>query len=418
MPPLRLQRYDAAAFASLAAYAAGATAVPVAMVQMSAELGFALDAGGMGAAGGLALAKTLTVVVAMVGSAFFAARWGKRPTLGGAALLMALGTAAVACAPGYGLLLLAFCLAGLGEGGVEALTTPFVEALHPEAPGRYINLTHAFWSVGVVVAVLGTGAWLAAGGSWRVPLAGVASAGLLAAVLVLRPPARGAAYPEAATARTAGTDGAGTEAGAWREAKSLAANGRFWFFFAAMAFAGGGEFGLTFWAASYIQLGVAQGDPAAAWRGGVGTAFFAGGMFLARVGWGLRLGENGLRPLILGSAAAGVAVTALLPLANGFGLLCVLLTAAGVATAPFWPSVQALAAQRLGRKDPTVLFVLLSCAGVPGCGLVVGLMGWAGDRVGLRAAFFVVPACFLALAVLVVAATRAAKSTPPVEARE
>lgn len=405
MRPLNLQRYDAAAFASLAAYAAGATAVPVAMVQMSADLGFALDAGGMGAAGGLALAKTLTVVVAMVGSAFLAARWGKRPTLSGAVLVMGLGTAAAACAPGYGLLLLAFCLAGLGEGGVEALTTPFVEALHPDAPGRYINLTHAFWSVGVGVAVLGTGAWLAAGGSWRVPLLVIAAAAVISAVLVLRPPAPGAAYPEAAAASTPGAGAA-----AWREARALAATGRFWFFFAAMAFAGGGEFGLTFWAASYIQLGVAGGDTAAAWRGGVGTACFAGGMFAARLGWGMMLGEDRLRGLILGSAAGGVAVTAVLPLAHGFGLLCVLLAAAGVATAPFWPSVQALAARRLGRDDPTVLFVLLSCAGVPGCGLVVGLMGWTGDRVGLQAAFFVVPACFLVLALLVVAATRAPRA--------
>lgn len=46
---------------------------------------------------------------------------------------------------------------------------------------------------------------------------------------------------------------------------------------------------------------------------------------------------------------------------------------------------------------------LLSCAGVPGCGLFAWLMGVAGDHFGLRASFFLVPGCFVLLGALIAA---------------
>ena len=49
-----------------------------------------------------------------------------------------------------------------------------------------------------------------------------------------------------------------------------------------------------------------------------------------------------------------------------------------------------------------MLFILLSCAGVPGCGVFTWLMGYVGDQTGgLRAAFYLIPACYLALAGLI-----------------
>jgi fucose permease len=81
-----------------------------------------------------------------------------------------------------------------------------------------------------------------------------------------------------------------------------------------------------------------------------------------------------------------------------FGLLFL----AGIATAPFWPSVQSYCADRLPKTDTTMLFILLSCAGVPGCGFFAWLMGYIGDRTGsLSSAFYLVPFCYLALALLI-----------------
>jgi fucose permease len=81
-----------------------------------------------------------------------------------------------------------------------------------------------------------------------------------------------------------------------------------------------------------------------------------------------------------------------------FGLLFL----AGVASAPFWPSVQSYCADCLPETDTTMLFILLSCAGIPGCGFFTWLMGYIGNQGGgLGRAFYLVPACYLALAALI-----------------
>ena len=48
------------------------------------------------------------------------------------------------------------------------------------------------------------------------------------------------------------------------------------------------------------------------------------------------------------------------------------------------------------------ILILLSCAGVPGCGLFTYLMGVMGNRSGnLTTAFYLVPACYAILAILI-----------------
>ena len=183
-----------------------------------------------------------------------------------------------------------------------------------------------------------------------------------------------------------------------RQALGIVREPRFYLFFAAMFVAGGGEFCLTFWCASHIQLRL---NPAP-WAGGVGTACFAAGMVLGRTGWGYLVKQRHLNALIVFSALAGTAVTLFFPTTRDLWAFFGLLFVAGVATAPFWPSVQSYCADRMPKADTTMLFVLLSCAGVPGCGFFTWLMGFIGNKTGsLADAFYLVPACYFALAVLV-----------------
>ncbi len=383
-------RYDYAAFTTFFSYAAGSVVLPVALVPLSKDLGFSLEEGGMAAGGALHLGRTLPMVATILLCGFAAGRWGKRRTMGTSVAVMGLGVLICAWAPVYGVLFLALMIAGMGEGMIEGLATPFVQSLHPQEPGRYINFTHSFWSIGVMVTVLATGGLISLGVPWRALVTAAAVLAFIAAAMMLLPVRKGQPYPEHGEPIRGKV--------VWGQAKEIIHTRHFWLFFAAMFVAGGGEFCLTFWCASYIQLSILD----AAWAGGVGTACFAGGMFLGRTGWGYLIKQHQLKQLILLSALAAAAITFLIPFLTSLWMLFCVLFLAGIATAPFWPSVQSYCADRLPTVDTTMLFILLSCAGIPGCGFFTWLMGYIGNQTGdLRVAFYLVPACFLTLAALI-----------------
>ncbi len=384
---MKFGRYDYAAFSCFTGYACCSVVVPVVLIELARSLNFPLTDGGMGAGGALQLGRSIPMVFAMLFCGFAAGRWGKVPTLGVSLLIMAAGIMLASAAPVYGLLFLAVAIAGLGEGVVEGLATPVVQDLHEhEEPGRYINFAHSFWSIGVVVTVLAAGALLSWGVSWRLIL-------LLAGVLALVPallfllPSRGARHPDKPEKLHWTT--------VWGHATTLMKQPRFWLFFAAMVLAGGGEFCLTFWVSSFIRIDYA-GSP---WLGGLGTAVFAGGMIVGRMVSGFLVSQQRLRDLILWMAGAGTLLALFPPLLHSIWILFVLLFFIGIATGPFWPSIQSYCVDRI-PGDSTMIYILLSCAGVPGCGLFAWLMGVAGDHFGLRASFFLVPGCFVLLGAL------------------
>jgi MFS family permease len=383
-------RYDYAAFLTFISYAAGSVVLPIALLMLSRDLGFSLEEGGLAAGGALTLGRTLTIVLAMLYCGFAAGRWGMRQTYGWSVLLMGLGMGLCAFSPNYSFLFITLTLSGIGAGIIEGLATPFVQELHPKESGRYINFSHSFWSIGVVLTVLISGALLALGVSWRIVVGGTAATALLPALIVLWPESKGREYPDH------------PERLHWRtvmeQAKCIVALPRFWLFFTAMFLAGGGETCLAFWSASYIQINFQT----TAWSGGVGTACFAGGMVVSRLGWGYLIKQHQLKQLLVYSGLGGLVVTIFLPSLTGLWTLFGVLFFAGIAIAPFWPSLQSYSADRLPKCDTTMLFILLSCAGIPGCGLFTWVMGYiANQGVGLGKAFYLVPLCFLLLTILV-----------------
>ncbi len=383
-------RYDYASFNSMIAYAGSSMVVPVALVSLARELGFSLESGGMSAGGALPLGRNVPMVAAMLLCGFISGRWGKRRTFGVSVALMGAGIMLCAFAPSYGVLFLALMVAGLGEGIIEGIATPFVQDLHPAEPGRYINFAHSFWSVGVLATVLLSGGLMSLGVSWRI-LAGLVAVFSMGAAAMLLLPGSSSRKPmehhEPIHWKTI-----------WNQMAAICRIRGFWLFFAAMFVAGGGEFCLTFWCASFIRLNFVD----SAWAGGFGTACFAAGMFLGRSGWGYLIRQHQLKQLIVWSALAGVLVTLPFPFLDNLYVLCVLLFLSGIATAPFWPSIQSYCTDRLPEADTTMLFILLSCAGVPGCGVFTWLMGYLGNQLGgLSGAFYLVPSCYLILAALI-----------------
>ena len=390
MRKMTFGRYDYASFLSFFAYAAGSVVLPVALVSLANDLNFSLDKGGMAAGGALHFGRTIAMIPSILLCGFAAGHWGKRKTMGTSVALMSLGVLLCALAPAYGIMFLAVMVAGLGEGVCEGLGTPFVQVLHPDESGRYINFAHSFWSIGIVVTVLVSGGLISMGVNWRVPVAATACLGFIASAIYLLPQSPGREYPDHPEPIHWKVT--------WEHARRIVSTPRYWLFFAAMFVAGGGEFCLTYWCASFIQLNFMD----AAWAGGVGTACFAGGMFVGRTGWGYLIKQHQLKQLVVFSALAGTLITLLIPFLTTLWVLFILLFMAGIASAPFWPSVQSYGADRLHETDSTMLIILLSCAGIPGSGFFTWLMGYIGDQTGdLRTAFYLIPACYITLAAII-----------------
>jgi fucose permease len=397
---LRFGRYDYAAFITFATYAASSLAIPVVLVDMAEDLRFPLLEGGMATGGSFQIVRSLAMCASMLYAGFAAARWGNRRPLGVAIGTMGLGLLLCAMAPSYLLVLPVLLIAGLGEGVVEGLGTPFVQDMHGDDPGRYVNFAHGFWSFGTFTFALIAGAALVWHVSWRAILAAVGLFALIPMAMLFLPSRK--PYPE--------REQAGSSADTWRRLVQLLRTRRFWLYFAAMFFAGGGEYCLTFWTTSFVRLNFQS----SAFVGALGTAAFSAGMFFGRTGFGNYVAQRHLKHLIVSVGVFGAAISTLvipfslhcgaLPQRAVMPLLFLLLFLCGIGASPFWPSIQSLCVDRLPQIDSTLAFIILSCAGVPGCGFFTWLMGFAGDHFGLAPSFALIPFSFLTMVALILVA--------------
>jgi len=381
---MKLKKLDYTVILAFLAYSSSAVVTPICLVLLLRELSLSMTEGG-----GIEAMRSVWALILLVLSGFAAARWGKTRTIGVSCIILGVGLFLYACAPNYSTVLVAMCLLGIGSGGIEGLVNPLVQDLHPEDSGRYLNLSNAFWSVGVLATVLIAGELLTHAVSWRVLVAGIGVFSLVTGILFL-------VFREQRT-HTSITGMADTVS----HAKKVLSHRSFWLFSLAMFCTGGAEGACTFWSASYIQI-CFNSSPRA---GGIGTACFAGGMVLGRLVWGQLIRQSGLRRLIFWSALSGMFVSLALPFVSTFTWFCIVLVLAGLAMACFWPSIQSYAADVMD-VDHTMLFILLSCAGIPGFGVICWVMGYIADHGGLRISFAMIPVVLLVLTITVLCIPR------------
>lgn len=394
---LQLGRYDFAAFSAFTSYALCSLAVPVLMVAIGRDLNFPLDDGGMSAGGMLHLMRSVALVVALLVCGSVAGRFGKRRTMGICMLLTAAGVLVCASAPAYWILIPGILFAGFGEGVCEGVATPFMQDLHKDAPERYVNIAHAFWSVGIGLCVIVAGGLLSLGVEWRAILASTALIAIASGTLFLWKESPRSRYPE--------VKGGVAFSEILRSSRAIAKAPRFWICCLAMFVGAGAEFGLTFWSATYLQLNFHTG----AWVAGLGTGAIALGMFLGRIVFGCFARRELLRSILLGSALATIPITLLLAflkpgvMPDGllFLVLFLILFLSGIGISPFWPTVQVYGVVNMPKLDSTMLYIYFSAIGVPGCGFFTWLMGFLGDRFGLTGAFLVVPASLILFSAVV-----------------
>lgn len=378
---IRFTKSDYAAIAAMLVYSASATVTPVCLLKMADELHFSLSA-----SGGIEGMRSLLIFFFLFFGGFIAARIGKVKSLTGGLYTLCAGYAVYALAPSYAVILCASFVIGCAAGVLEGLLNPFIQDLHPDDSGRYLNMTNAFWSAGVLLTVLISGELLTHGVRWRLIMAFLSVCACAAAVFFSVVSKHSVHVPVFKSEQVV------------RQYIDCVRTKRFWVFAFMMILAGGSEGAFTFWSASYIQVHFA----ALPRMGGIGTACFAGGMLTMRFASGLLVTQDKLRRAIFFSAAGGIAVSLAVPFVQHAALFFPLLFLAGMSIACFWPSIQSYAVYKMPYLDSTAVFILLSCAGIPGFGLISLIMGIIGDRAGLQKSFFCVPILLSLLALTVV----------------
>ncbi len=378
---IKLKPLDYGAIACMLLYAGSATVTPICLLAMADELNFSLSAGG-----GIEGVRSMLIFVSLFFGGFMAAKVGKVRSLTTGLFGLSLGYLVYAIAPSYSAILGATVILGLSSGILEGLINPLVADTHPGDSGRYLNITNAFWSVGVLTTVILAGDLLTRGISWRSIIAFLSACSFIVGIAMyfLR--------------KQDASQGGLTVKQVLVQYRDCIKVKRFWVFCAMMVFAGGAEGAFTFWSASYIQVNFAANPR----MGGFGTAFFAAGMMAVRLIGGMLVGQKYLRRFILISAGFGCVVAFAIPFVETVSLFFIVLFLAGMSIACFWPSIQSYAVDRIPQIDSTAAFILMSCAGVPGFGLASFAMGFIGDAVGLGKSFFIVPTFLLILVLLVI----------------
>lgn len=388
---LKFGRYDYASYVAFAMYSMCSLSIPLMIVAMGKSLNFPLDAGGMSSGGFLHVVRSIFMIIALLGCGLMAAKIGKRFTMGFSVLFFGTGIFLCSFCTEYAMLLPCLVLAGLGEGVCEGIATPFIQDLHSDAPERYVNIGHSFWSVGIGGAVFIIGGLLALGVNWRMILGVIGLLAIASSFAFLWKENPHNRYPEVKE-KTNFAD-------IMKQTKIIAGKKSFWICSLAMFFGAGAEFGLTFWSAAYIELTFKTG----AFVAGLGTGAIALGMFIGRAYFGYIAKPENLRKILIFCGGGTIPVTLLLaflkpgvlPIWLVFTILFVLLFLAGIGIAPYWPTTQVYGVQKLPDCDPTMLYIYYSAMGIPGCGFFSWLMGAVGDKFGTTGTIVVVPCCLI-----------------------
>jgi len=325
-------------------------------------------------------ARNFLIFAALLLAGFFALRWGKKRFITSGQYMLAAGLLMASYSQNYFMFVASLMIIGIGGGFTEALINPLVIDIHPEDSGKYMNITHAFFPIGVMVSALLFGELLTLGYSWRVMFR-IAAVGALAMGVFFN----SSRFPTA----TANEDSA------WSLIIKILRLRGFWLFAAAIFFGAGVESAFTFWSRSYVEI-YFKNVPRA---GAVAVMVFAGSMAAGRFLVAKLSEKMSLKMIMICSAVLGAAVSVIIPFASNLIWFYTLLAFAGIAASCFWPSILAEASNCL-KINPTMLFVMLSCVGIIGFGLTPWIMGVIGDYAHLKIGFFIIPVFFLILVLL------------------
>jgi fucose permease len=266
-------------------------------------------------------------------------------------------------------------IAGAGLAALEALVSPLMAELHPDDVDTQMNVLHAFFPLGVVVASPILGFALDSGVHWRMPFGAAA----IPAVMVAAMFAFGR-FPRATA----------EERGEPVRVRDVFRTPMFWMLAVAMHLTAGCEGSLLFWSPNFMQD--AYGVEASVGAGAL--VAFTMAMAIGRFGTGAAARLIALPRIMLSMVLLGIAASVALLLTRTMMVNHAALVAVGLALACFWPSILTVANRRIAAGSAT-LMAMLALAGISGFGFIPWLVGQVADamadRGGLRAGLVLVP---------------------------
>jgi len=368
-------KLDLASWGGFMMFATSGVITPICLPEISKTLSISFAE-----SGGMETARTLLLLVVLLLSGIVARKWGKKQFLAWGQYFLAIGLLMTSYADSYSMLIVSLMVTGIGGGFTEALINPLVIDLHPKDSGKYLNITNAFYPIGVTVSALLFGELLTMGYSWRlmfrIAATGALFMGILFQIFRFPPPVK-------------------DDHSSRNLIVQILKAPKFWLFAAAIFLGAGVEAAFIFWSRSYVETYL-HDIPRA---GAIAVVIFAATMAIGRLLSAKFTQMMSLKTLMIASAILGVVVSSGIPFSESLTSFYILLIFAGFAAACFWPTLLAEAAQPL-PVDATMLFVMLSCFGIAGFGLTPWIMGIIGDSAGLKAGFMVMPVYFIGLIVI------------------
>jgi MFS transporter, DHA1 family, inner membrane transport protein len=327
--------------------------------------------------GSIETGRNIVVLIILIVASILVRLWSKQRFISQGQYLIALGLLFASFSQSYILFVLSLMIVGLGGGLTEAFLNPLIVDIHSRNSGKYLNLSNAFYPIGVMVSAFVFGELLTLGYSWRVIFRIAASAAILVAILfsILDFP-----RPEKGKKISVNIYG------------GILKNIGFWLFATAIFLAGGIESAFTFWGRTYVEKYFSDIPRA----GAVAIMIFSASMAAGRLLTSYILIKFSLKSILMSSTLLGIGIGFSIPFATSLAEFYTLIAMAGLATACFWPTILAEARSCLD-VNTTTLFILLASSGVVGYGITPWIMGIIGDSSNLMGSFLVVPFFFIGL---------------------
>lgn len=265
-----------------------------------------------------------------------------------------------------------------GCGLLEVLLSPIINAVPSERKAGDMALLHSFYAIGKVTVIIVTAAalWLLGTHHWRLivlfwtVLPVVNTFGFSAVKL---PPL---AHPETRTSL-----------------RSMIRTPALTGLVIAMVLAGGSELAISQWTSAFAQeaLGFSQQVSDL-----VGFCLFGVGMGIGRLWFGFKGEGANLRPVLIASSAATVAVYLVASLSPWPVLSLAACATGGLTVSLLWPGILSLSTARFPLAGGS-MFALLAAAGDTGCAVMPWLVGLVADRSSLSIGLLVATTCPAAL---------------------